>query len=88
MDESENERHAMIEDGLEFLKNSRASIDEWGSFITLTHDSNTEGISFEELTKIIAYHVREGYFMWKDLPTTHIVVFMYTIGLGMCPCST
>lgn len=70
MKELENERQEMIEDGIDFLKKTRGGTDGWRSFVTLAHESKVERIAFEELTKIIAYHLREGYCVWKDLPTS------------------
>ena len=61
------ERQKMIEVGIDFLMNNRGEAKGWRSYVNLSR-KDAESISFEEVTKIIAYHIREGYFMWKDLP--------------------
>ena len=70
MKELEGERQQMIDAGIDFLKSTSGGTGGWRSFVTLAHDHNVECITFEELAKIIAYHLREGYFMWNDLPSS------------------
>jgi hypothetical protein len=70
MKELENEQQQMIEEGIDFLKSARDGADAWRSYVVLSRGENVEPITFAELTKIIAYHLREGYFMWKDLPAS------------------
>ena len=70
MKELENIQQQMIEEGIDLLKNTRVEADAWRSYVVLSHGENVEPITFAELTKIIAYHLREGYFMWNDLPTS------------------
>ena len=79
MKELENEEHQMIVDGIDFLKSVRDGVDAWRSYVVLPQGSNADPITLAELTKIISYHLREGYFMWKDLPkswSSHVPLAM------------